>query len=283
VPHASVHPNQPVQTQETSLELQKQYSASHDDTLMVASAEEGNRTDDSLDRAVAHVSAAEELDSVIAVDSIPVRAQYQADHDYDSQPPQNPTTDPAIGPITVDNVKETSAPSASTEFDQRLLDDLIKNYGEFATAPNSSRLNERREVVETDSTSLQSNRIQSGEVALDRDNLPTLKKQGDIDRQLKKIIEDYGEYDLYSRQGPVSLKTGVIAAFLLLGLVLSGFYYFSPASSQNPPATPHSHVHSSDAAAPQEGQSAANQSGTAVGDIGSVRGTDTNSRAKNRK
>ena len=66
-------------------------------------------------------------------------------------------------------------------------------------------------------------------------NLPSQRKDGELDRKLKKLIKDYGEYDLYSRQTPLKLKTGVVAAFLVLTLIFSGFYFFSSPKSAVPP------------------------------------------------
>jgi len=110
------------------------------------------------------------------------------------------------------------------------LDDLIKNYGEFAAAPNlpasNSAAKSKREAEHAES------KARVGEFT--KKNLPAVKKEGELDRQLKELIKDYGEYDLYPRQSPVNLKTGVIAAFLLLALVFSGFYFFSA-----PKAPPH--------------------------------------------
>jgi len=62
-------------------------------------------------------------------------------------------------------------------------------------------------------------------------NLPLQRENGELDRKLKKLIKDYGEYDLYSRQSPIKLKTGVVIAFLLMTLVFSGFYFFSSSKS----------------------------------------------------
>ena len=64
-----------------------------------------------------------------------------------------------------------------------------------------------------------------------------MTKQGEIDRQLKSIIKDYGEYDLYQRHNPLNLKVAGIVAFALLALVLGGFYFLkSPAPETSVPA-----------------------------------------------
>jgi hypothetical protein len=136
-----------------------------------------------------------------------------------------PVPQPVFESLETAIEKQTEAPvSTSADFDQRLLDDLIKNYGEFAASPNlpapiKPAAKSKREAEHAES------KARVGEFT--KKNLPAVKKEGELDRQLKKLIKDYGEYDLYSRQSPVNLKNGVIAAFLLLVLVFSGFYFFS--------------------------------------------------------
>src|SRR6266568_8191818 len=135
-----------------------------------------------------------------------------------------PVAQPVFESLETAIERQTEAPvSTSADFDQRLLDDLIKNYGEFAASPNlpapNSAAKSKREAEHAES------KARVGEFT--KKNLPAVKKEGELDRQLKKLISDYGVYDLYPRQSPVNLKTGVIAAFLLLALVFSGFYFFS--------------------------------------------------------
>ena len=120
------------------------------------------------------------------------------------------------------------------DFDQRLLDDLIKNYGEFFSSSESLSKIEAQQAGETHVGSkniiLETPAIESAKNDTAR-ALP-LKKEGDIDRELKKIIKDYGEYDIYSRQNPINLKFAAIGAFLLLTAVFSGFYFLSSSKSQ---------------------------------------------------
>src|SRR5437667_6146079 len=136
-----------------------------------------------------------------------------------------PVPQPVFESLETAIEKQTEAlVSTSADFDQRLLDDLIKNYGEFAASPNlpasiKPAAKSKREAEHTES------KARVGEFT--KKNLPAVKKEGELDRQLKKLIKDYGEYDLYPQQSPVKLKNGVIAAVLLLALVLSGFYFFS--------------------------------------------------------
>ena len=112
------------------------------------------------------------------------------------------------------------------DFDQRLLDDLIKNYGEFSITPSSTLNAEAKKEPEPTPVTPQVI-VSATVIAPTQPNLPLPRKDGELDRKLKKLIKDYGEYDLYSRQTPLKLKTGIVAAFLFLTLIFSGFYFFS--------------------------------------------------------
>jgi hypothetical protein len=133
------------------------------------------------------------------------------------------------------NESETSVGSAAkTDFDQRLLDDLIKDYGEFAASADLPVPLKSRTGTGKTKDQHKHTEWKTPEEKPVKSNVPGLKKDGELDRQLKKLIKDYGEYDLYRQQSPINLKTGVIAAFLLLAVVFSGFYFFS---SRQPPKT----------------------------------------------
>jgi hypothetical protein len=54
------------------------------------------------------------------------------------------------------------------------------------------------------------------------------RERTEVDRQLKKIIEDYGQYDLYSHKSRISLKLLLLGVLILIGLVVFGFYYIYP-------------------------------------------------------
>ena len=127
---------------------------------------------------------------------------------------------------------EEGEEAASAGFDQRLLDDLIKNYGEFASPATST-------PVEPPTTSSRPAHAQAARRELRvhepeslEQSVPSLTKNGQLDRELKKIIKDYGKVDLYSRHSSINLKTAGIAAFLLLGALVAGFYFFySPSTT----------------------------------------------------
>jgi hypothetical protein len=148
-----------------------------------------------------------------------------------------PARQPLIQPLdeaSSDKEGKALVPESS-DFDQRLLDDLIKNYGEFAATPNLPAAIEPVESSTAKANKQEAQPAPKPRHEFIKTTLPSVKNEGELDRQLKKLIKDYGEYDLYSHQSPINLKTGVIAAFLLLGAVLSGFYFFSAPKAADPP------------------------------------------------
>jgi hypothetical protein len=130
---------------------------------------------------------------------------------------------------------------AASDFDQQLLDDLIKNYGEFASfsQPDAGLepqlhgtvdfqfTTEKRATLITEPSAVPS--TPSGS----HPPIPA-RKEGELDVRLKKLIKDYGENDLYSRETPIKVKTGVIGALILLAAILSGFYFLSSPKSVLP-------------------------------------------------
>jgi hypothetical protein len=132
--------------------------------------------------------------------------------------------------------------AASAAFDQRLLDDLIKNYGEFAASPaTSTAVAPPTDPSRPAHTHAVHRDLRTDAVESLEQNVPSVRKNGHLDRELKKIIKDYGEVDLYPRKGSINLKIAGIAGFLLLGALVAGFYfYYSPNSDRvgNAPETP---------------------------------------------
>ncbi|MGE5817287.1 MAG: hypothetical protein ACM37Z_04630, partial [Deltaproteobacteria bacterium] len=240
--------------------------------------EQENRTPAALIPPMAGLSPTTDWAPVVEAEFTAPEPDDQQPGSYDPQVPESTRPDVAASVVTEEKTNEAFAVTTNTEFDQRLLDDLIKNYGEFAVSLSPSPTSETPEFAAPDCAKIQADDLaQPTEVAPDRNNLPSIKREGEINRQLKEIIKDYGEYDLYSRQSPVNLKIGVAAAFLLLALVLSGFYYFSPktAGSQSSLTTAPAHTHSTIATEPTGSENLANQPGA-------PRATDTNDRPKDR-
>ena len=127
---------------------------------------------------------------------------------------------------------------ANHDFDQRLLEDVIKNYGDFAgTANLPATLDTSTKMVPvTDGPAKPATAEFSQPTAAERKIL-NVQKSGDLDRQLKKIIKDYGEYDIYQRKSVFSFKTGGIIAFAVLGVVLAALYLFKAPTSVPTPQT----------------------------------------------
>ena len=179
------------------------------------------------------------------------------EHDHLTPPPGEPNASTS-----------TALVPSGGDFDQRLLDDLIKNYGEFFGSADSRAKVESQTKIEAELPSakilLEAPAVESLKDKTAR-ALP-LKKEGDINRQLKKIIKDYGEYDIYSKQSPINLKFALIGAFLLLGAVFFGFYFLSsskPHETLSLPASaqPASTISNNDTAGPSESNRANETSG----------------------
>jgi hypothetical protein len=162
--------------------------------------------------------------------------------------------------------------TANSGFNQRLLDELIDTYGDFASSPSlSASLKTAKPVlpkaseyepvaapsVKLEDTTLpavlpEAVQVKPGttkpaEIIFQPpvehprptdENVITSTKQNEIDRQLKSIIKDYGEYDLYQRHSSLSLKVVAILTFAFLLLVFGGLYFFrSPAPVASAPAS----------------------------------------------
>jgi hypothetical protein len=162
--------------------------------------------------------------------------------------------------------KPVKSKTEDSRFDERLLADLIQTYGELTPPKSSSERVEDRPSQVPLSPSVTSQAtdlvpVKSVKTTLAatqaRDTAPasasaasrpadaapaaslsSSKARGEIDRQLKNIIKDYGEYDLYSQQPSTNIKTAALAAAAALGLLLGGFYLLK-APSVSPPAAIH--------------------------------------------
>ena len=153
------------------------------------------------------------------------------------------------------------------QINERLLSDLIETYGEFAI---STKPPAREEAIEIAPPAVQQLVSTSTDLVLFESTpaepafvkptassqsllglpapeqgreepvfdgpSPSVKSQGEIDRQLKSIIKDYGEVDLYSHQKTLNVKTAVIAAVVGLAVVIGGFYLFKAPSAPTPVA-----------------------------------------------
>lgn len=139
-------------------------------------------------------------------------------------------------PVPAAAVLSDSQIASGFEFDRRLLNDLIKDYGEFvipssastATAAEPTPSPEYPPPVDPQTRA----EFPVVENVTVRETLPTARKDGDLDRKLKKLIKDYGEYDLYSDQNAGKYRAGVVAAFAILAAIFGGIYFFFPSQKE---------------------------------------------------
>jgi len=145
-------------------------------------------------------------------------------------------------------------------FDLRLLDDLVTNYGEFASNPNLPAMVKKNELQSVEPGVSAHHENQPEHASPAHSTAPMVRKHGDLDRQLKKIIKDYGEYDIYSDKQNNNLKKAGIVAFVVLGLVFGGIYFFKapPSTAKPAPAASDSSSVTPDDPKPQTGAAGTN-------------------------
>lgn len=126
---------------------------------------------------------------------------------------------------------------ANHNFDQRLLEDVIKSYGDFASTPNlpAPVVESNTPVLPVIDPTLKTTRADTADPIENARKVLNEKKSGDLDRQLKKIIKDYGEYDIYERKRFVGFRAGGIIAFVVLGVVLALLYMLKPSGTVSVP------------------------------------------------
>ena len=118
----------------------------------------------------------------------------------------------------------------------------MSNYGEFASNPNLPATVKKKELQSFEPATNEAHVVQPEQSSPVEATAPVVKKNGDLDRQLKKIIKDYGEYDLYSDKQTTNFKKAGILAFVFLGLVFGGIYFFTapPSTAKTAPAAANS-------------------------------------------
>ncbi|MGZ8465845.1 MAG: hypothetical protein ACXWXT_09900, partial [Candidatus Binatia bacterium] len=120
---------------------------------------------------------------------------------------------------------------ANENFDLRLLDDLVSNYGEFAANPYLPATIEKKEIQSFELAASVAEELRAEWPSPAEATAPLVRKNGELDRQLKKIIKDYGENDLYAHKQTTNIKKAGILAFVFLGLVFGVIYFFKAPSS----------------------------------------------------
>jgi hypothetical protein len=165
--------------------------------------------------------------------------------------PVKPKQDSQIAPVKKSKTLNKKAgqldPSkalvtANESFDLRLLDDLVSNYGEFVSNPNLPATVNKKALQPLQPAAAENQGVPLEDSGPVEAGGPVVKKHGDLDRQLKKIIKDYGEYDLYSDKQTTNIKKAGILAFVFLGLVFGGIYLFKapPSTAKTAPVASNS-------------------------------------------
>ena len=131
---------------------------------------------------------------------------------------------------------------ANESFDLRLLDDLVSNYGEFAGNHYLPATIDKNEIQSFEPAANLDDEFQPAWPSPGEAGAPQVKKNGELDRQLKKIIKDYGENDLYAHKQTINIKKAGILAFVFLGLVFGLIYFFKapPSAGKTFPAAANS-------------------------------------------
>lgn len=116
------------------------------------------------------------------------------------------------------------------DFDQRLLKDLIKDYGEFITYAN---IDTDDKTVPTSDQEIQSFQRPSEPAVRNKTMVQPrqghYENEGDFDRNLRKLIEDYGQVDIYSNRAGIikrTVKKAGIAALVLFVTSLASASFF---------------------------------------------------------
>jgi len=122
-------------------------------------------------------------------------------------------------------------------FDQDLLTKLIKDYGEFNIYTKLS--SEPKTAVSAanpiDTTPLPSQQGAPKTNLLRDRSHSWQRKEGDLDKKLKKLMNDYGNVDKYSTNRNNKIKKAAIAiGALVLISVISAFFFISRPTTQPP-------------------------------------------------
>jgi hypothetical protein len=174
-------------------------------------------------------------------------------------PEKNDFSEAAMADKHLPTPPKDKKPSEKSRFNERLLSDVIETYGEFALIPSppipveSAQIAPPAPLTSTDLMPVPSAPVEPGLLQsksgaslgppmaatkerqpISKAPPPSAKSRVEIDRQLKSIIKDYGEYDLYSHQKSLNIKAAAIAAVIVLALIVGGLYFFKTSPSPAP-------------------------------------------------
>ena len=119
------------------------------------------------------------------------------------------------------------------DYDDKLLDEMIKNCGEFTANLNLPTTPQAPHSRWATNKSRPTMHVAAGGGTSDKDAAAHQSK--DIDRQLKNIVQDYGEDDLYAQGSGLKTKLRIVAAFVVFAAVFGGIYYYWTAQGADSP------------------------------------------------
>lgn len=140
-------------------------------------------------------------------------------------------------PASSSSRKDGDPTKLEISFDQDLLNNLIKDYGEFTIYTKLSA-EPRRETnfipnqTETAAQLFQQATPKSG--LADDHNPSWQRKEGDLDKKLKKLMKDYGKIDKYSPNSSNIKKTAVAIFVLVIISVIAAYFFTSRQITQLP-------------------------------------------------
>jgi len=131
--------------------------------------------------------------------------------------------------------QQDTAEESRFEFDQRLLNDLIKDYGEFIIPVSKQAAEPSPAAGEPESAPGPAEpEFPLVENVAPPKPAPAAAKDVDLDQRLKKLIKDYGEYDLYSDHSSKKYRAGIIAVCALLVVIIAAVYFYWRSSATSP-------------------------------------------------
>ena len=155
-------------------------------------------------------------------------------------------TEPISSPAT--SKREGEAAKLEISFDQELLNNLIKDYGEFTIYTKLSAETKKETVVAPTPPQPRSQLPQqlapNTDLTYDSDTRSWQKKEGDLDKKLKKLMTAYGKVDKYSTNRNDNVKKAAVAiiALIIVAVISVSFIAFrrtpAPTVQSSTPNTP---------------------------------------------
>ncbi len=159
--------------------------------------------------------------------------------------PETPSTSVESSTAPTSSKREGEPAKSEISFDQDLLNNLIKEYGEFTIYTKLSADIKSADIkqettfipnhVETRPQPSQSATPKT-ELHYDHSVQTRQKKEVDLDKKLKRLVTAYGEVDKYSTNSRYHIKKSVLAISALIIISIVAAFFFTFRDSTPPPA-----------------------------------------------